>query len=143
MNLSELAREAAETFGPVVEDGGRQLTTDIAESAPVSGDRELLVQLIANLLQNAIRYIPKGSQITLGGRQRKLFVIDNGPGIPAADRENVLQPLFRLEHSRSSEGAGLGLALVRAVADLHEATLTLADNGRAASGLAVIVDFPA
>ncbi|MEM1401638.1 MAG: sensor histidine kinase, partial [Pseudomonadota bacterium] len=137
----DLVQDLAETYGPVIEDTGRTLRTEITPTAPIDGDRELLVQLVANLLQNAIRHTPEGSDITIAVQQNRLSVTDTGPGIPTADRDKVLEPLFRLEHSRTTEGAGLGLALVRAVADLHDAKLTLTDTTETPSGLTVTLFF--
>ncbi|MGD8957411.1 MAG: ATP-binding protein [Chromatiaceae bacterium] len=105
---------------------------DVAECPPVMGDRDLLFQAVTNLLDNAIKYTPDGGEIRLGltcaGTSIELTVSDNGPGIPAAERDKVLQRFYRLEHSRSSPGSGLGLSLVAAVAQRHRAALQLDDN---------------
>ena len=97
------------------------------------GDKELLTQAFANLIENAIRHCPAGTVITCmvraGGALVVASVADSGPGIPAAERDLVLRRLYRLEKSRTTEGTGLGLSLVKAVADLHGAELRLGDAG--------------
>ena len=97
------------------------------------GDRDLLFQMVANLLDNAVKYTPRGGNISVvvesgpGGRPR-VSVTDSGPGIPEADRENVFQRFFRLESSRGEHpGSGLGLSLVKAVVAMHRGTVELLD----------------
>ena len=86
---------------------------------------------------------PKGGRVSIGASRWddiiQLVVVDTGPGIPAVERERVLERFYRLEASRSTPGAGLGLSLVAAVAELHQATLTLEDNS---PGLRVVLRFP-
>ena len=110
---------------------------------PIQGDRELLAQLIANLLENAMNHCAPGTRVVCAiARQDDaviLSVSDNGSGIPAGERENVLRRLYRLEKSRTTPGSGLGLSMVKAISDLHGATLTLEDNQ---PGLRVSVRFP-
>ena len=93
----------------------------------------MLVQLLANLVENAIRHCPQGSKIELAARWQgswvELAVSDNGPGIPAQMRAKVLQRFVRLENSRTSPGYGLGLSLAAAIAQLHDAPQLVADNG--------------
>lgn len=107
------------------------------------GDRDLLVQLFANLVENAIRHCPPGARIALalhdepGGFRAELS--DDGPGIPAKEREKVFRRLYRLERARSTSGSGLGLTLAAAIADLHDARIALGDH---APGLRVTVTFP-
>ncbi len=141
VDLGSLAQQVSATFGPVIEDAGQSLDLQIADDATITGDHDLLVQLVANLIQNALRYGPDGQSITLSIAGTQLSVCDQGPGIPAANRVQVLQPLFQLESARQNDGFGLGLSMVRAICKLHDADLTLADgpNGR---GLAVMVEFP-
>ena len=109
---------------------------------PTQGDRHLLFQALANLVENAIKYTPAGSTITLSAGTTPagavVKVADNGPGIPSELYEKVFQRFFRTDASRSTAGSGLGLSLVRAVADLHHARITLADN---APGLQVSIMF--
>ncbi len=135
--LGELVEDLAETFGPVVEDDGKSLTFEVTESATVMADRQMLVQAIANLIQNAIRH--GGPQITLQANGRRIKVSDNGPGVDPAAFSEIIKPMVRLDAARKTEGTGLGLALVRAVADRHGADLTFAQNEP--SGLTVTLNF--
>ncbi|MEM1375397.1 MAG: ATP-binding protein [Pseudomonadota bacterium] len=140
VDLGALAREVGETFGPVVEEAGQTLAVGATDAAHVPGDRDMLIQLLANLIQNALRHGADAQTITLHAHGPRLTVSDEGPGIPFAERENVLHPLYQGETTRQGDGVGLGLALVSAIAKLHEADLSLADgpNGR---GLTVTVHF--
>jgi signal transduction histidine kinase len=143
VNLGAVAEKIAEDFAGVAEDGGMSLKATVAAPvANVLGDRELLVQLFSNLVENAIRHTPPGTAIQIGVQGGKDHVVanvcDNGPGIPAGEREKVLRRLYRLEGSRTSPGSGLGLSLVKAVADLHGAELRLEDNH---PGLRVVLTF--
>jgi signal transduction histidine kinase len=144
VDLSELFELVATTFAAVAEDQGQKLVSDIEEGATISGDRELLLQLATNLVENAIRHTPEGTTIELGVRRCQGEIIarvaDNGPGIPAVERAKVFRRFYRLEASRTTPGSGLGLALVAAAAELHDARVHLLDN---APGLVVEVHFPA
>ena len=103
------------------------------------GDGELLLQLYVNLVENAIRHTPKGTEITIQvSSPAKLKVADTGPGIPAEQRDNVQERFYRLEQSRTTSGNGLGLALVAAIASLHDTKLLLDDNH---PGLSASVDL--
>jgi signal transduction histidine kinase len=133
VDLVAMVAEIAEVFADVAEDGGKTLTTEIeAEAAETAGDRELLIQLFSNLVENAIRHTPDGTTIRIGvsatAGEATAWVGDNGPGIPLDEREKVLRRLYRLEQSRTSLGSGLGLSLVKAIAELHGAALELGDN---------------
>ncbi|MGF6231708.1 signal transduction histidine kinase [Inquilinus ginsengisoli] len=143
IELSALAADAGELYGPVAEDKGQTLTTAIEPGVTVPGNSHLLAQAVANLLDNAIKYTPAGGRIRLAVRRdgdgAVLEIRDSGPGIPEEARGRVLDRFVRLDASRSAPGAGLGLSLVSAVARLHRATLTLADN---APGLQVAMRFP-
>jgi len=142
VDLAALATDLADVYGPASEDSGHSLTTAIDGPAIVKGDRTLLGRLIANLIENALRHTPPGriSLIVSGGASTVLTVQDDGPGIPEAERSRVLRRLYRLERSRTSEGSGLGLSLVTAIAELHGARLELGD---AAPGLTVTLTFAA
>ena len=142
LDLSALMRNVAEIYAEVAEDAGHDLRLVEAEATWIMGDRELLTQSFANLIENAIRHSPPGSGITCAvratPRQVTATISDTGPGIPEAERDKVLRRLYRLEKSRTTEGTGLGLALVKAVADLHGAELVLGD---AEPGLRVDLNF--
>ncbi len=142
VHLAPLLEELVDAYAPVAEAESRTLRADIRPSPPVHGDRELLVQVFVNLIENAIRHTPPATTVTVWlaatGEVVRAGVRDDGPGIPASARGEVLQPFMRLDRSRHTEGNGLGLALVRSVAELHGATLQLED---AAPGLAVSLAF--
>jgi signal transduction histidine kinase len=109
----------------------------------VAGDRDLLGQVLANLVENALRHTPRGTAVALRTRTEAgravLEVADRGPGVPEDEREKVLRRLYRLERSRTTPGHGLGLSLVAATARLHGADLALLDN---APGLTIRIAFP-
>jgi signal transduction histidine kinase len=132
VNVSDLLRTVLEVYRPALEEKGQQLQETIDSDLAVRGDRELLTQLFANLLENAIRHSPSGAVVTLVAQRRsdtiEVSVADNGSGIPDSLRSKVLQRFFRLETSRTTPGNGLGLSLVAAVATLHDAKLELSDN---------------
>ncbi|SIS97321.1 Signal transduction histidine kinase [Roseivivax lentus] len=143
VDLTEIAREMAELYEPAAEEAGVTLGTDLPETpVPVTGDRALLGQALANLLENALRH-GGGTPITVSVARNPdgpvLCVSDRGPGIPEAERDLVTRRLYRLERSRTTPGNGLGLALVAAIAQAHRATLSLGDNG---PGLSARLHFP-
>ena len=142
VDLAALLGDVGEVYAEVAEDSGLTLLCDVVGAAWVMGDKELLTQTFANLIENAIRHCPAGTAITckvgVKGDRVTASVSDTGPGIPAEERELVLRRLYRLEKSRTTEGTGLGLSLVKAVADLHGAELALAD---AKPGLRVELRF--
>ncbi|PWK59446.1 HAMP domain-containing sensor histidine kinase [Aminobacter sp. AP02] len=144
-DLDEIMNFIEEIYADVAEDDGKVLTTvgDFTGLHPISGDRELLVQMFANLVENAIRHCPPGTRITMSAQNLDDMVVieicDNGVGIAPVEREKVFQRLYRTEKSRTTPGSGLGLSLVRAIADLHGASLTLDDNH---PGLKVRIAFP-
>jgi signal transduction histidine kinase len=118
------------------------LDVDVAATLPVRGDRHLLSQALANLVDNALKYTPEG-RVRLAARAAadiaRVEVADSGPGVPADRREAVFDRFVRLEGSRSTPGNGLGLSLVRAVAKLHGGTAWLEDN---APGLRAVLVVP-
>ena len=128
VDLAGVLRDAAELYEPVAEEKGMALRLDLAPGAPagcreVPGDRDLLLEAVGNLLDNAIKFAPPGTEVALslsaGPDGARMRVADQGPGIPPAERERVLQRFYRTEKSRTVEGSGLGLSLVAAVASLH------------------------
>lgn len=143
LDLGDVMERLVEAYEGVAEDAGQTLALAVSDVAPVQGDRDLLLQLFANLVENAIRHGPPGTRIECAviheGGRTTATVRDTGPGIPADEHDKVLRRLYRLEKSRTSPGTGLGLALVKAVADLHDAALDLSD---ASPGLRVSVRFP-
>ncbi len=144
LDPAALLEEIAELYGPVAEDAGLHFATVIEGSPPsLVLHRELLTQAITNLIDNALRHAAGGEAIILrllvGAEAVRLQVEDHGPGIAAEDREQALRRFGRLDSARSLPGAGLGLALVGAVARLHGGRLELQDN---APGLIAVIVLP-
>jgi signal transduction histidine kinase len=142
VDLAEVARNVAELYEPVADEKGLALAVRVPQSLPVRGDRHLLSQAIANLLDNALKYTPAGIvslSVSRDGGTARIEVADSGPGIPADRREAVFDRFVRLEGSRSTPGNGLGLSLVRAVAMLHGGSVRLEDNN---PGLKAIFTLP-
>jgi signal transduction histidine kinase len=146
VDLAALMRDLVELYEPLAAEKGQTLTLMAAASEPlrITGDRDLLFQAFANLVDNAIKYTPSDGSIRLSGQARGrdvvVKVLDTGPGIPAEFREHVLERFVRLDDSRSTSGSGLGLSLVKAVLDLHQASIEM-DDGR--PGLLVTIRFDA
>lgn len=134
-DLGRFVADVSELYAPAAEEAGFNLTIDVEQNVFVRGNRQLIGQAIANLIDNAIKYSrggEPGSAITvrayrLDGRP-VISVGDHGPGIAEADRERVLKRFVRLEASRTKPGTGLGLSLVAAVARLHHGEIRLEDN---------------
>jgi len=143
VDLSEISSRIFEAYSAAAEDAGQNLSAQIAPDVHIDGDKDLLTQMLANLVENAMRHCPVGACLTIVLTNEPtpvLTVSDTGPGIPAAQRDAVLRRFYRLEESRTTPGSGLGLALVKAIADLHNAALTLSDNQ---PGLRVSLQFSA
>jgi signal transduction histidine kinase len=142
VDLSELVASVVELYAPVSEQRGIVLESSVAPGAQVQGNRQLLAQALANLLDNAIKFTPDGGRIRVvldgSGSAPQVIVEDNGPGIPADKREIVLGRRVRLDEARKFPGSGLGLSLVAAVTKLHGAHLVLDD---ARPGLKVSLKF--
>lgn len=140
--LSRLLNGLAQDYRPLLEDEGRIFQVEIAADVHVHGDALLLTQMFVNLLENTLHHTPRGTPVALAlsatARGCRVVVADAGQGIPTEHRSRVLKRFVRLDAARSSPGSGLGLALVAAVADLHNIVLTLDD---AAPGLRVQLDF--
>lgn len=143
VDLSDIARTVADAYAPAAEESGRPLRGEIADAVQINGDRELLAQLFANLIENALHHTPPGTTISLRLARQSAGLIaevaDDGPGIPEHERAKVLRRFYRLEHSRTTAGNGLGLSMVAAIADLHQAKIELLDNK---PGLQVRIRFP-
>ena len=150
-DAAEIARDVGDLYEPLAEEKGISLKVEADAPARVKGNRELVSQALANLVDNAIKYTEPGAPLLNGaapeivvralneGEHILLTVADNGPGIPEADRARVVERFVRLEQSRSKPGSGLGLSLASAVARLHGGDLTLADNE---PGLKSIIALP-
>jgi signal transduction histidine kinase len=139
VDLSAIAASVAEVYAPAAEERGQALTAAIAPGIVVTGDPALLTQMLANLMENAVRHGRQGGRVALTLDAAAVTVSDDGPGIPAAEQERVFRRFHRLDAARSTPGSGLGLALVRAVAELHGMAIALED---AAPGLRVRLSLP-
>jgi signal transduction histidine kinase len=161
-DAAQIARDVGELYEPLAEEKGLELKVEAPTEAPVRGNRELVSQALANLIDNAIKYAaPNGKADSMAngvannvvdgapaeivvaagkeGERIALSVSDHGPGIPEADRGRVVERFVRLEQSRSAPGSGLGLSLASAVARLHGGELKLEDNH---PGLRSIIALP-
>ena len=135
VDLSRLVDDACELHRPSAEDRGINLRCAIEPVDPIEGDASLLVEAISNLLDNAMKFGPPGGRVTVSLRREAdgaaITVADDGAGVPVAERALVTQRFYRGRHD--CDGAGLGLSLVKAIADLHDFTLRFADEGSAVS----------
>jgi hypothetical protein len=150
-DAAEIARGVGELYDPLADEKGLTLKVEADVPVPLRGNRELLTQALANLVDNAIKYAGPERAAVNGapaeivlkaaaeGDRIVLTVIDHGPGIPEADRAHVIERFVRLEESRSKPGSGLGLSLASAVAHLHGGDLKLGDN---APGLRAMLVLP-
>ena len=144
VDVAELAAELGELFEPVAAAKGLELVCEPAGPAVVQGNRQLLAQLLTNLIENGLKYVPAHGRIEVTVRPLsgavRLVVSDNGPGIAAADRARAGQPFTRFVSASAPDGSGLGLSLVAAIVRLHRGRLELQAND---PGLRVLVDLPA
>ncbi|MFY8030636.1 MAG: ATP-binding protein [Devosia sp.] len=148
VDLSAVAADVAELYGPVAEDAGMTLETHVTDGIMARANRELIGQALVNLVENALKYYEpaegKAGKITVGIRRlndRVLIEVgDNGPGIAPEDRGRVVERFVRLEKSRTEPGSGLGLSLVAAVARLHKGQFRIEDNQ---PGVRAVIDLPA
>ena len=135
-NLSELVSELAQSYQPVFEDSGRQLEISIVPDVRCFGDRDLINQLLCNLLENALEYANDNAQVWVRlqshTKSALLQIGDNGPGIPSQEKNKVFEKFYRADISRSKPGNGLGLSIVKAISDVHHAQLCLLDNQQGA-----------
>jgi len=151
VDAAEIARGVGELYEPVADEKGIQLRVEASTAAPVHGNRELISQALANLVDNAIKYgAPDRGEATgvepeivikavPDDKRILLTVADAGEGIPEVDRGRVVERFVRLEQSRSKPGSGLGLSLASAVARLHGGELKLEDNQ---PGLRTVISLP-
>ena len=150
-DAAEIAHDVGELYEPLADQKGIALKVEADAPAKVKGNRELVSQALANLVDNAIKYTAPPAGAVNGakpeivvraledGDRILLTVADGGPGIPEADRARVVERFVRLEQSRSQPGSGLGLSLASAVARLHGGELTLTDNQ---PGLKSVIALP-
>jgi len=143
VDIAALLNDLVEFYGPLGEERGQTIDAEEQQIKPLRGDRDLLFQAFANILDNAIKYTPEKGHIQLIVDDQphllNVSICDTGQGIPAVDREKVLERFYRLEVSRSSPGNGLGLSLVDAIVKLHHGQITLSDNF---PGLNVTISLP-
>jgi len=132
VSLVEVASEVVELYDAAAEQDGTHLTIVGDQEVLVTGDRDLIFDAIANLVDNAIKHGRPGGQVVVANERIDgrpvISVADDGPGVPADEYEHVFKRFYRLEHSRYKPGNGLGLSLVAAVAQLHGARIEMLDN---------------
>lgn len=150
-DVAELAAGLGELYRPICEEKGVEFAEELGRGLVVRGNREIVGQAIANLLDNAVKYTPSGGAVTLRTRRRgsgeiETSVTDTGPGVPEEDRARVVERFVRLEASRGEPGSGLGLTLVNAVAEAHGGRLELDEGpgrlGELGPGLRAALVFP-
>ncbi len=151
-DAADLAADMAELYEPASEDKGLEFSAEIERGLMVEGNRPFLAQALANIIDNAIKYTPKGGAVMLRARRRssgeiEYSVTDTGPGVPEEDRERVIERFVRLDNSRTEAGSGLGLSLVGAVMEAHGGRILLDEGpgeyGGFGPGLRVALVLPA
>jgi signal transduction histidine kinase len=127
-----LAPEVGDLYDPIAEDKRVTLRVEAADEATVHGDRDLLFEAVANLVDNALKFTPEGGRVELALLHRQgetvIRVSDTGPGIPEMERGAVTKRFYRSDKSRRTEGLGLGLSLVAAIVNLHGFRFTIGGN---------------
>jgi signal transduction histidine kinase len=140
VDLDSVIDQAVELYGPLAEDRGLALHKQVSTAARIQADPELMFEAVGNLIDNAVKFTPPGGRITLvlasGAHGPELQVVDNGPGIPAEERQAALQRFYRANQAQPTPGSGLGLSIVSAIAHLHGYGLRLEDAG---PGLRVVL----
>ena len=143
LDLAPLLADVADLYGALAEEKGIALSLQAPDRLPTYGDRELIQQAVANLVDNAVKFSPASAAVTVSAQATpagiEIAVADQGPGIPEAERQRAGERFFRGEKARNTPGSGLGLALVQAVAQLHGGSLRLLD---AAPGVVAILTLP-
>lgn len=148
IDLPAVLADAAEFYEAMAEANDQHLETDLPEHLTMVGDRDLLLQAVANLLDNAIKFTPVGGVVRLTARREEagieIAVSDSGPGLSREDQAQAMDRFFRADASRNLPGSGLGLSLVRAVAQLHAGEVVLGDAipGASPPGLRVAIRLP-
>ncbi len=143
VDLAELLRQLRDMLGPVADDAQHRLVLLVPQSTVIRGDRELLVQLFSNLIENAIVHTPEGTRIVVDLKEEKdsaiVSISDNGPGVPQEEHEKLFRRFYRQEASRTRPGYGLGLSLAAAITELHGGDIRIITGHR--PGLSVQVSF--
>lgn len=143
IDFHNLLSDIVEFYEPLAEDKNQVIKCTLNQHVESYGDRDMLFQVLANLLENSIKYTPKSGviEVSLAEKEDKIIIIiaDNGPGIPKDEREKVFQRFYRLDQSRTTSGNGLGLSLVLAVIKMHQGKIDLQDNH---PGLKNIITIP-
>jgi signal transduction histidine kinase len=142
VDLSEIFENVAHAFDAAAEAEGNTLISNVQAGLVIQGDKELLTQMLANLLENAIRHTPAKSRIEIKLARDASGLVgsveDDGPGVPAEEHEHIFRRFYRLERSRTTPGNGLGLAIVAAIANVHRIRLTIVDRS---PGFSIIMRF--
>ncbi len=142
IDLTRLIQDVIDLYDPVAEEKNIRLEIRTPTDLKIRGDNDLIFQLFANIIDNAVKFSPTGSTIRLYAKMEKNQIIvsieDQGPGIPDNEKEKVYKHFYRGDSSRSTPGNGLGLSLVKAVAEHHQAKISLED---AHPGLKVSIAF--
>ena len=133
VSIAQVLNDVIELYAPLMEDKQQSLYINVDTSIIIKGNRELLSQAFANLVDNAIKYTPEQGSIKINSNKGKdgltvLEIRDTGPGIPEKDKDKVFQRFYRADKSRVSQGNGLGLSLVQAVFNLHQIKISLQNN---------------
>ena len=144
IDINKLLENVIDLWEPLAEEREIILTDQSEKNILLDGNRNLLSQAISNLIDNAIKYGPNGNKINVGAKFEKdnviLWVSDNGPGVPDADKERVLERFTRLDISRNTQGTGLGLSLVNSSIKFHKGSISLLDSNP--NGLIVKLELP-
>jgi signal transduction histidine kinase len=142
VNLSDLMDRLVQLYEPVMEDADHRFEANHAAGVFVEGDEDLLIQLFTNLIENAIVHTPAGttisSTLSVQGLHAIMNISDDGPGVPDSERDKIFRKFYRHDTSRNTPGSGLGLSLVAAIADLHNASYRAASTGK---GFALEITF--
>jgi signal transduction histidine kinase len=134
VDLAEIARDVVEAFQPAAEEEGKMLVGRLETPLPIQGDKHLLRQMVANLVDNALRYTQSGVRIEVAGESTgdgglRLTVTDNGAGVASDELHSIFKRFYRAASARQTVGTGLGLSLVAAIAELHGLDTSASDNG--------------
>jgi signal transduction histidine kinase len=144
LDLSKIVHDVIELYDPLAVDKDIEIVAHLSQPLMLAGDRDLLFQAFANLLDNAIKYTPEHGKVrvdaTIEPGKLQIVIADSGPGVPAEERDKIFRRFYRVEASRGEQpGNGLGLSLVQAVIHLHSGSIVVDDNQ---PGLRVSVHLP-